>query len=139
MHPARVKVRRLRIKKVSRSSRAATPIQLVMAYAGATLSHVRHSHLPTAGAGRHRPPVREHFFRNGHAVNLYVFDDSTPAMQQKYFSLLEETPTYNPLYYVGLRTRSTTWSWLSLCVTDGGKGLRTAIDDVLGDAALPEP
>jgi hypothetical protein len=31
----------------------------------------------------------EHFFRNGHTPSLIVFDDSSTAMQQKYYSLLE--------------------------------------------------
>jgi hypothetical protein len=48
----------------------------------------------------------EHFFRNGHAVDLYVFDDSTPAMQEKYFGLLEATSTHNPVYYVGPREKA---------------------------------
>jgi hypothetical protein len=30
-----------------------------------------------------------------------VFDDSSPAIQQKYFSTLEKTETHNELYYVG--------------------------------------
>ena len=45
----------------------------------------------------------EHFFRNGHGVDLIVFDDSSPPLQQKYFHSLEQTPTYNDLYYVGPR------------------------------------
>jgi hypothetical protein len=43
----------------------------------------------------------EHFFRNGHSVDLIVFDDSSPTVQQKYFGMLEQTPTYNDLFYVG--------------------------------------
>ena len=43
----------------------------------------------------------EHSRRNGHSVPIVVFDDSTPATQDKYFSLLEQTTTHNPLYYVG--------------------------------------
>jgi hypothetical protein len=42
----------------------------------------------------------EHFWRNGHAVRL-VFDDSTPANQQKYYPHLERTHTHQPLHYVG--------------------------------------
>jgi hypothetical protein len=30
-----------------------------------------------------------------------VFDDSSPANQEKYFPLLQQTRTHNPLYYVG--------------------------------------
>jgi len=43
----------------------------------------------------------EHFRRNGHAVTMIVFDDSSLVNQQKYYSALESTSTYNPLYYVG--------------------------------------
>lgn len=43
----------------------------------------------------------QHFWKNGHALRLIVFDDSSPANQQKYFELLERTRTHNDLYYVG--------------------------------------
>jgi hypothetical protein len=43
----------------------------------------------------------EHFWRNGHAVQMIVFDDSSPANQEKYYPLLEQTRTHNNLYYVG--------------------------------------
>jgi hypothetical protein len=43
----------------------------------------------------------EHFWRNGHSVTIVVFDDSSPANHEKYFSLLEGTATHNELYYVG--------------------------------------
>jgi hypothetical protein len=43
----------------------------------------------------------EHFWRNGHAVQMIVFDDSSPANQEKYYSLLERTKTHNELFYVG--------------------------------------
>jgi glycosyltransferase involved in cell wall biosynthesis len=47
----------------------------------------------------------EHFWRNGHVVDLIVFDDSSTAAQQKYFATLEETATFNDLYYVGPREK----------------------------------
>lgn len=47
----------------------------------------------------------EHFWRNGHAVNIIVFDDSSAAAQQKYYATLEETPTYCDLWYVGPREK----------------------------------
>jgi hypothetical protein len=47
----------------------------------------------------------EHFWRNGHSVRMIVFDDSSPANQEKYFSLLEQTKTHNDLYYVGPREK----------------------------------
>jgi hypothetical protein len=43
----------------------------------------------------------EHFRRNGHAVPLIVFDDSSPANHEKYYARLEQTKTHHPLYYVG--------------------------------------
>ena len=43
----------------------------------------------------------EHFWRNGHAVRMIVFDDSSPVNQEKYYPLLERTKTHNELYYVG--------------------------------------
>jgi hypothetical protein len=43
----------------------------------------------------------EHFWRNGHSVRMIVFDDSSPANQEKYYSLLEQTQTHNELFYVG--------------------------------------
>ena len=47
----------------------------------------------------------EHFWRNGHAVQTIVFDDSSPANQEKYYPLLEQTKTHNDLYYVGPREK----------------------------------
>jgi hypothetical protein len=43
----------------------------------------------------------ENFWRNGHAVPLVVFDDSSPATHDKYYSGLEKTKTHNELFYVG--------------------------------------
>jgi hypothetical protein len=43
----------------------------------------------------------EHFWRNGHALRMIVFDDSSPANQAKYYPLLEQTHTHNSLNYVG--------------------------------------
>jgi hypothetical protein len=31
----------------------------------------------------------QHFWKNGHSVRIMVFDDSSPANQEKYFSSLE--------------------------------------------------
>ena len=41
------------------------------------------------------------FARNGHAVPIVVFDDSSPAAHAKYYPLLEKTRTHNELFYVG--------------------------------------
>jgi hypothetical protein len=47
----------------------------------------------------------EHFWRNGHSRDIIVFDDSTPANQEKYYPLLEQTKTHQELYYVGPREK----------------------------------
>jgi hypothetical protein len=47
----------------------------------------------------------EHFWRNGHSVRILVFDDSSPANQEKYYQLLEQTRTHNEVYYVGPREK----------------------------------
>lgn len=46
-----------------------------------------------------------HFWRNGRSVPIIVFDDSSPANQEKYYGLLEKTRTHNELYYVGPREK----------------------------------
>ena len=43
----------------------------------------------------------ENFWRNGHEVRLFIFDDSSVANHDKYYSQLGKTRTANPLYYVG--------------------------------------
>src|SRR5580692_1722650 len=47
----------------------------------------------------------EHFWRNGHSPDIIVFDDSTPANQEKYYPLLEKTKTHHDFYYVGPREK----------------------------------
>src|SRR5450755_29956 len=47
----------------------------------------------------------DHFWRNGHSVPMVVFDDSSPANQEKYYPLLERTATHSELYYVGPREK----------------------------------
>jgi hypothetical protein len=47
----------------------------------------------------------QHFWRNGQSVRIVVFDDSSPANQEKYFPLLEQTRTHNELFYVGPREK----------------------------------
>jgi len=47
----------------------------------------------------------EHFRRNGHSVRMIVFDDSSPAGQEKYYSLLEQTHSHNELHHVGPREK----------------------------------
>jgi hypothetical protein len=48
----------------------------------------------------------ENFWRNGHAVPMVVFDDSSQATHEKYFAALEATHTHNELYYVGPREKA---------------------------------
>jgi hypothetical protein len=55
----------------------------------------------------------EHFWRNGHSVRLLVFDDSSPANQEKYFPLLEQTRTHNDVYYVGPREKEQFLAYLN--------------------------
>jgi hypothetical protein len=55
----------------------------------------------------------QHFWRNGHSVRLMVFDDSSPANQTKYFPLLEQTRTHNPLFYVGPREKEQFLAYLN--------------------------
>ena len=43
----------------------------------------------------------ENFWNNGHAARILVFDDSTVANHEKYYSGLEQTKTWNELFYVG--------------------------------------
>jgi len=60
----------------------------------------------------------EHFWRNGHSPEITVFDDSTPANQQKYYSLLEKTKTHYPLYYVGPREKERFLTYLNSRLRD---------------------
>ncbi len=47
----------------------------------------------------------EHFRKNGHSVQMIVFDDSTQANVEKYLPLLEQIRTRSDLYYVGPREK----------------------------------
>jgi hypothetical protein len=60
----------------------------------------------------------EHFFRNGHTPSLIVFDDSSTAMQQKYYSLLEQTDTHADLFYVGPKEKDAFVSYLNQRLRD---------------------
>ena len=55
----------------------------------------------------------EHFWRNGYSVRMIVIDDSSPANQAKYYSLLEKTSTHNDLYYVGPQEKEQFISYLN--------------------------
>ena len=60
----------------------------------------------------------EHFWRNGHSVRMIVFDDSSPANQEKYYPLLEQTRTHNDLYYVGPREKEQFLAYLNRRLRD---------------------
>jgi hypothetical protein len=60
----------------------------------------------------------EHFWRNGHSVRMIVFDDSSPANQEKYFPLLEQTKTHNDLFYVGPREKDLFIAYLNQRLRD---------------------
>jgi hypothetical protein len=60
----------------------------------------------------------EHFWRDGHSVKMIVFDDSSPATQEKYFPLLEQTRTHNELYYVGPREKEQFLTYLNQRLRD---------------------
>jgi len=49
---------------------------------------------------------------------MIVFDDSTPATQEKYYSLLEQTCTHNDLFYVGPREKEAFLSYLNRRLRD---------------------
>src|SRR5262245_27726734 len=55
----------------------------------------------------------EHFWRNGHAPKIIVFDDSSPVAQEKYYPLLEQTRTHNDVYYVGPKEKEQFTAYLS--------------------------
>ena len=60
----------------------------------------------------------EHFRRNGHSVRLTVFDDSSPANQEKYYSSLEQTRTHQEVYYVGPREKEQFLTYLNSRLRD---------------------
>jgi hypothetical protein len=60
----------------------------------------------------------EHFWRNGHSLKMIVFDDSSPANQEKYYPLLEQTKTHNELYYVGPREKEEFLAYLNQRLRD---------------------
>jgi hypothetical protein len=60
----------------------------------------------------------QHFRRNGHAVRIIVFDDSTPSAREKYYPLLEQTRTHNKVYYVGPAEKERLVAHLNLRVRD---------------------
>ena len=53
------------------------------------------------------------FWRNGHTCKMMVFDDSSVANHEKYYSVLANTRTVNELYYVGPREKEEFISFLN--------------------------
>ncbi|AMV29357.1 hypothetical protein VT84_33490 [Gemmata sp. SH-PL17] len=60
----------------------------------------------------------EHFRRNGHSPKIIVFDDSSPAAQEKYYPLLERTRTYSDVFYVGPREKEAFTSYIGQRLRD---------------------
>src|SRR5215475_7031648 len=60
----------------------------------------------------------EHFWRNGHSVRTRIFDDSSPVNQQKYYPLLEQTCTHQPVYYVGPKEKEQFIAYLNSRLRD---------------------
>lgn len=71
----------------------------------------------------------EHFWRNGHSVQIIVFDDSSPAAQEKYYSSLEQTRTHNDLYYVGAKEKELFQGYVNDRLRD--KKLATLVKNLL--------
>jgi hypothetical protein len=60
----------------------------------------------------------EHFWRNGHCVPIIVFDDSSAANHDKYYSILDGTPTHNELFYVGPKEKEQFIAYLNRRLLD---------------------
>lgn len=71
----------------------------------------------------------EHFWRNGHSVPIIVFDDSSPAAQEKYYPSLEQTRTHNDLYYVGAKEKDLFQGYVNERLRD--KKLATLVKNLL--------
>ncbi len=67
----------------------------------------------------------EHFWRNGHDVRIVVFDDGTAANREKYYALLEQNPTYNPVFYVGPAEKEQFLAYVSARLRDKKLGALT--------------
>jgi hypothetical protein len=70
----------------------------------------------------------DHFWRNGHAVRMLVFDDSSPTNQEKYYPLLEQTRTHNDLFYIGPREKEQFLAHLHYRLRD--KRLQSLVKDL---------
>lgn len=60
----------------------------------------------------------QHFWRNGHSVPIMVFDDSSAANHDKYYSLLESVATHNEVRYVGPKEKDQFISYLNMRLPD---------------------
>ncbi|MBH8553344.1 hypothetical protein I8751_13360 [Nostocaceae cyanobacterium CENA357] len=55
----------------------------------------------------------KNFWANGHATKIIVFDDSSVSNHEKYYPLLEQTKTFNDIFYVGPREKEQFISFLN--------------------------
>lgn len=60
----------------------------------------------------------DNFWTNGHALKLMVFDDSSLANHDKYYPRLEQTKTFNDLFYIGPREKEQFISFLNQRLRD---------------------
>jgi hypothetical protein len=61
----------------------------------------------------------EHFWNNGHSPRIIVFDDSTAANVEKYFSQLENIKTHSEVFYVGPRQKEEFVSYVNSRLRNG--------------------
>jgi hypothetical protein len=64
----------------------------------------------------------ENFRDNGHEVRMVVFDDSSIAAHEKYFSLLQGVKTHNELLYVGPREKEQFIAYINSRLKDRALG-----------------
>lgn len=60
----------------------------------------------------------ENFWKNGHSIDMTVFDDSNQSMSNKFLHRLEEIKTHNKVYYVGPKEKAQFFDILSKRITD---------------------
>ncbi len=54
----------------------------------------------------------QHIWSNGHSTKMMVFDDSSLANHDKYYSALEKTKTHNEVFYIGPKEKEEFLSFL---------------------------
>ena len=60
----------------------------------------------------------QHIWSNGHSVKMMVFDDSSLANHDKYYSTLEKTETHNEVSYVGPKEKEQFLAFLQTKLKD---------------------